>query len=90
LAKKGETNEEIAFGCLDGGDADDSQHSAVVGRLLLASLASLLPSLLASLLLLLHWYQVPRRYPERRLVRLIGADCAMCLCLSDQATKPKR
>jgi hypothetical protein len=61
LAKKGETNEEIAFGRRDGGDADDSQHSAVVGRLLLASLASLA----SLLLLLLHWYQVPRRYLER-------------------------
>jgi hypothetical protein len=86
LAKKGETNEEIAFGRRDGGDADDSQHSAVVGRLLLASLASLA----SLLLLLLQWYQVPRRYPERCLVKLIGADCAMCLCLSDQVTKPKR
>jgi len=61
LAKKGETNEEIAIGCADSSDADDSQHGAVVGRLLLASLASLA----SLLLLLLQWYQVPRHYPER-------------------------
>jgi hypothetical protein len=88
LAKKGETNEENAFECRGSGNADDTQHSAVIGRLLLASLASLASLLRSpSALLLLQWHPVPWCYLEGRLVRLISADCTMCLYVSDQATK---
>jgi hypothetical protein len=83
FGQKGERpNEESHFGCRDGGNADGTQYSTIIGRLLLPLASLLSATTSAPVHLLLQWHRLPGRHQTRQLVRHIRrrlGDCAFAL-----------